>query len=45
MKDVTKEKSKEKDPTAGEALAALAFGMYLSYISSVLCFFCFFFQI
>lgn len=31
MKDIAKEKSKEKDPTAGEALAALAFGMYPSY--------------
>jgi hypothetical protein len=31
MKDVAREKSKEKDPTAGEALAALAFGMHLSY--------------
>jgi hypothetical protein len=30
MKDVAREKSKEKDPTAGEALAALAFGMYAS---------------
>jgi hypothetical protein len=36
MKDIAKEKSKEKDPAAGEALAALAFGMYLSCISSVL---------
>ena len=30
MKDVTREKVKEKDPAAGEALAALAFGVYRS---------------
>lgn len=30
MKDAAREKSKEKDPAVGEALAALAFGMYLS---------------
>jgi hypothetical protein len=30
MKDTTREKVKEKDPSAGEALAALAFGVYCS---------------
>jgi glutamate synthase domain-containing protein 1 len=36
MKDVAKDKSREKDPAAGEALAALAFGVYSSCVSSVL---------
>lgn len=30
MKDTTREKGKEKDPAAAEALAALAFGVYCS---------------
>jgi hypothetical protein len=39
MKDIVKERSKEKDPAAGEALAALAFGMYLNCISCFMFFF------
>jgi len=31
VKDVARGKSKEKDPAAGEALAALAFGVCLSF--------------
>jgi hypothetical protein len=30
IKDAAREKAKEKDPAAGEALAALAFGVYHS---------------
>jgi hypothetical protein len=39
MKDVTREKVKEKDPAAGEALAALAFGVYrsLCFVLPVYC--------
>jgi hypothetical protein len=32
VKDVTRERVKEKDPAAGEALAALAFGLYHSLL-------------